>query len=316
MLSRGKTYDELYGPERAAQLRELRGLQGRKNKGKRHTLQINKTCVCKVCNNQFASASKFKKYCQSCLSDVEKNCACGCGGTVIRKKYEIALGYSLYKKGHLMSSRVSGKTYEEIYGIDKADAILSNISCVLRKTKKRVYNRKRQSEFICKYCNTKFMAADVKAYTCPDCYKKVEVKCSCGCEELFLKYNFSVRSSERHFKHGHHSRVPDNAFLNHKARPSSLEKVISPYLRNWISQYKIKWYTVDFALPEQKKVIEVNGCYWHNCCSCGFAPKSKTGFESVRKDNQRYSFLQNHGWDVEVIWEHDIKKWIADHGEL
>lgn len=99
-----------------------------------------------------------------------------------------------------------------------------------------------------------------------------------------------------------------------KRRISSLEILVGKYLRGWDHQYMIGKYSVDFALPKKKKVLEVNGCFWHNCKPCGFADKAPQELVALshKKDEEKIQFLVSQGWEVQVLWEHDIPQWIAD----
>lgn len=60
----------------------------------------------------------------------------------------------------------------------------------------------------------------------------------------------------------------------------------------------------DFLIPEEHTVIEVNGCWVHGCEEChggqGFAVKRW-------KDAVRSDALQRAGYQVEVIWEHELE---------
>ena len=54
----------------------------------------------------------------------------------------------------------------------------------------------------------------------------------------------------------------------------------------------------------EKKVIEVDGCYWHNCPVC--FPK-KTGYtKNAARDQRKYATYNKYGWAVIRLWEHDI----------
>ena len=70
-------------------------------------------------------------------------------------------------------------------------------------------------------------------------------------------------------------------------------------------QKGIGWYRVDFYIPSQNKVIELQGCYWHDCEQCGHANKHKGKKES---DTKRHEYLRKKGYLVEIIWEHDLPK--------
>jgi DNA mismatch endonuclease (patch repair protein) len=70
----------------------------------------------------------------------------------------------------------------------------------------------------------------------------------------------------------------------------------------------------DIAFPALKLVIFVNGCFWHLCPACdpprprGNADFWKSKLEANRaRDARVQSQLDALGWEVEVVWEHEIR---------
>jgi DNA mismatch endonuclease, patch repair protein len=69
----------------------------------------------------------------------------------------------------------------------------------------------------------------------------------------------------------------------------------------------------DFAFPEKKMVVFVDGCFWHGCPKHGNTPKNNRKFweqkiGANRKRDQRVNrMLRSHSWSVQRIWEHDIR---------
>lgn len=66
-------------------------------------------------------------------------------------------------------------------------------------------------------------------------------------------------------------------------------------------QKQVGPYWVDFFLPEQNLVIEIYGCYWHGCETCGKAYPKKNAH-----DRSREAYIKACGYDLLIIWEHDI----------
>jgi DNA mismatch endonuclease, patch repair protein len=74
--------------------------------------------------------------------------------------------------------------------------------------------------------------------------------------------------------------------------------------------------TPDLVFPGRKKVIFVNGCFWHFHQRCaGFrAPKSRVEFwegkltRNRQRDRVNQRALRKLGWKVMVIWECEIKE--------
>lgn len=83
--------------------------------------------------------------------------------------------------------------------------------------------------------------------------------------------------------------------------------------------YRLDWKKApghpDIAYPGRKIAIFVNGCFWHRCPTCAFAPPKKNRayweakFErNVERDRRVQAELEDLGWKVIVIWEHELKK--------
>ena len=71
----------------------------------------------------------------------------------------------------------------------------------------------------------------------------------------------------------------------------------------------------DIVLPKYNTVIFVHGCFWHRHKGCKFAytPKSRVDFwkakfdGTVARDKHNRKQLEAMGWDVEIIWECEVK---------
>jgi DNA mismatch endonuclease, patch repair protein len=78
--------------------------------------------------------------------------------------------------------------------------------------------------------------------------------------------------------------------------------------------------TPDLVFPARKKVIFVNGCFWHqHDCHLGRkSPKTRTGYwlpklaRNVDRDKVVQEVLAQLGWSVLVLWECEVR----DHREL
>jgi len=72
----------------------------------------------------------------------------------------------------------------------------------------------------------------------------------------------------------------------------------------------------DLVFPRYKKVIFVNGCFWHghNKCSRSKLPSTNIQFwtekigATKRRDKSNKIKLKKTGWDYLVIWQCEIKK--------
>ena len=89
--------------------------------------------------------------------------------------------------------------------------------------------------------------------------------------------------------------------------PSGLELIV----RRTLTQLGIRWrggvivrgFFPDLYLPEFNTLVEINGCYWHACQRC--FPKSRRKAQRVR-DRQKLAVYYELGYNVLVLWEHDI----------
>ncbi len=70
----------------------------------------------------------------------------------------------------------------------------------------------------------------------------------------------------------------------------------------------------DFAFPEQKVAVFVDGCFWHGCPKCYTRPKTNRKFwDKKREDNMARDKcvtrkLRRQGWKVIRIWQHSLRK--------
>jgi DNA mismatch endonuclease (patch repair protein) len=74
----------------------------------------------------------------------------------------------------------------------------------------------------------------------------------------------------------------------------------------------------DIVLPKYKTVIFVHGCFWHSHgCKDSGTPKTNTGFwatklaDNARRDIKNQALLKQQGWNVQVIWECEIRNAIG-----
>lgn len=70
----------------------------------------------------------------------------------------------------------------------------------------------------------------------------------------------------------------------------------------------------DVVFPVERVAILVHGCFWHVCTTCGLPkPKSNSEFwaakftENVVRDARVQEQLRSQGWEVVVLWEHQLR---------
>ena len=71
----------------------------------------------------------------------------------------------------------------------------------------------------------------------------------------------------------------------------------------------------DVAFVGRKKAIFVMGCFWHRCPACNMSvPKKNIEYweekfaRNRERDERNLAALAEQGWDVLVLWEHQLKK--------
>lgn len=71
----------------------------------------------------------------------------------------------------------------------------------------------------------------------------------------------------------------------------------------------------DITLPRHKKVIFVNGCFWHGHENCPRSKRPKTNQDfwqtkldgNIARDKINFEKLKSLGWDVLVVWTCEVK---------
>ncbi|MDX8031025.1 very short patch repair endonuclease [Lentzea sp. BCCO 10_0856] len=69
--------------------------------------------------------------------------------------------------------------------------------------------------------------------------------------------------------------------------------------------------TVDVVFRPAKVAVELRGCFWHGCPAHYRAPKSNDNYwaekvrRNVARDHDTARRLQEAGWLLEVVWEHE-----------
>ena len=98
------------------------------------------------------------------------------------------------------------------------------------------------------------------------------------------------------------------------------EQVVRTMLRDMgYPGYRLQWKAApgrpDIAYPGRKLAIFVNGCFWHRCPVCNLpTPQSNVEYweakfkRNVERDAENRAALEEAGWTVVTLWEHDLKK--------
>lgn len=72
----------------------------------------------------------------------------------------------------------------------------------------------------------------------------------------------------------------------------------------------------DIVLPRLRKIIFINGCFWHghDCSRGSRVPKTNKEYWMTKitlnrkRDSEAYSALRDQGWQVMILWECELKK--------
>ena len=100
-----------------------------------------------------------------------------------------------------------------------------------------------------------------------------------------------------------------------KSKDSNAEKIVRSIAHRLGYRFRIHRKdlpgTPDIVFPSKKKVIFVNGCYWHGhrCKRGKRLPKSNTQYwtskieRNIQRDKRNIKALKKLGWDILVIWE-------------
>lgn len=141
------------------------------------------------------------------------------------------------------------------------------------------------------------------------------------CEEFYLEKGFTKKEAQIKMNE---IRVDGALNALKKSQKPKTEKKIAELLQNYkiefSSQYRIitnekKTYIFDFYIPKHNTLIEVNGTYWH--CDPRFFKEEKEVFFPGQKllakqvwarDRKKLDTAQKKGYNVLVIWEHDLNK--------
>jgi len=100
-----------------------------------------------------------------------------------------------------------------------------------------------------------------------------------------------------------------------KEKRSSLEEKLLPYLPDYENNIQIGRYNVDFIHKQTNQIVEVYGDYWH--CNPKiydddyYHPYYKITAKEKRKlDETRVNHLTSLGYNVKIVWESDLNKFI------
>ncbi|MBI3789605.1 MAG: hypothetical protein HY275_01850 [Gemmatimonadetes bacterium] len=105
---------------------------------------------------------------------------------------------------------------------------------------------------------------------------------------------------------------------------ASTERVVARSLgasgiRGWRRQISVHGVSVDFYFRATRTVIQVHGCFWHDCGVCMRTARlrSATWREKLSgnaaRDRKQIRLLRKHDIAVVVVWEHELRdgRWLV-----
>lgn len=103
-----------------------------------------------------------------------------------------------------------------------------------------------------------------------------------------------------------------------KSKNTTIEVKVRKYLFSKGFRYRINVKTLqgkpDIVLKKYNTVIFINGCFWHrHGCKLSTMPKTNQEYwikkfeANVANDEENYKKLRNEGWNVEILWECELK---------
>lgn len=121
-----------------------------------------------------------------------------------------------------------------------------------------------------------------------------------GCGQVVTVHARTMKGGRRRFC----SKACKYAYAN----PSGIELEARSILDRLGVAYEVqkrvgRWYA-DLYVPDQHTVIEINGCFYHSCESCGRVSRNPN---QPDRDRRKAEWLEAHGYRLVVIWEHTFR---------
>jgi len=103
-----------------------------------------------------------------------------------------------------------------------------------------------------------------------------------------------------------------------KSKNTQLEKEVFSFLRAnkvyFQKHYKRVQGSPDIALPSKKKVVFVDGDFWHGWKQKQAVKRLPDAFwkekilNNIKRDKRNRATLRRNGWKVLRVWKHEIEK--------
>jgi len=107
-----------------------------------------------------------------------------------------------------------------------------------------------------------------------------------------------------------------------KGSDTKMELAVKPALEALGFDYQPKgvFGKPDFAHAEQMVAVFLDGCFWHGCPKHYKPPEDNASFWALKVERNRTrdkavtKLLEDSGWRVIRVWEHDLKGVVKTEG--
>lgn len=105
---------------------------------------------------------------------------------------------------------------------------------------------------------------------------------------------------------------------NVRSKDTAAEMIVRRLVHSLGARYRLHDATLpghpDIVFRGRRKIIFINGCFWHRHQGCSNArtPKTRTRYwehkfsRTIERDQTNYAALKAAGWQVMVVWECEL----------
>jgi G:T-mismatch repair DNA endonuclease (very short patch repair protein) len=299
---KGKTFEQRYGVERAKEI-QIKFIQNHKGhpspfKDKTFEQRLG-TEKAKIVKQKLSKSHKQSEKCKQQILILAKE---NTGKTWEQRHGEVkAKEMKLKLKPHLLelSKRWKGKKLDEIYSPEEVERV-RNINSEFHKSEKVIHH-------------LRTLATQQRGISYDERYSPEKAKIIKEKQSVPLDVRYANNPEKAEHIRMLHSEARAKMKLPFKdSKPEKLTQAFLtnnniPFRKHVLIKLVNSYHRVDVLLKDNL-VIEVEGCFVHQCEQCGFTKGyyGKTSEQIREKDNKIYSQLNSLGYRVIRLWEHDI----------